>query len=89
MNIWPFSKSKRKITDTSVNLTKVITHNQHGGQGVSSVIPSHQDIAKNAYFQYIGEGMLGNHDVEHWLEAESQLREGRHYSQEHGYYIAG
>jgi hypothetical protein len=36
---------------------------------------SEQDIAQRAYALYLAQGGEDGHDVEHWLQAESELRE--------------
>ncbi len=36
--------------------------------------PSKEEIAKRAYELWLSHGCENGHDVEHWLEAERQLR---------------
>ena len=35
--------------------------------------PLRQDVARQAYFNYLEQGCQEGHDVEHWLDAETQL----------------
>jgi hypothetical protein len=50
----------------------------------SEVAPSAHDIAQRAYELYVEQGSRPGHDIEHWLEAEKQLREEYHRLQNHG-----
>lgn len=36
-------------------------------------IPAPDEVAKQAYFNYVNEGSESGHDVQHWLAAEAQL----------------
>ena len=38
--------------------------------------PTHDDIALRAYEIYLNNGALDGRDLEHWLRAEAELREG-------------
>ena len=44
-------------------------------------VPSAQDIAQRAYELYVKQGSRAGHDIEHWLEAEKQLRNEYHHLQ--------
>ncbi|HYF37932.1 MAG TPA: DUF2934 domain-containing protein [Prosthecobacter sp.] len=36
--------------------------------------PTHQEIAQHAYQIYVRNGRKDGHELEHWLEAEAELR---------------
>ena len=38
--------------------------------------PSHDDIARRAHELYVSSGFQGGREVEFWLEAEKQLKDG-------------
>jgi hypothetical protein len=45
-----------------------------GSLNPSQVIkPAPEEIAGKAYFIYVNEGFPHGHDVQHWLDAETQL----------------
>ncbi|SPE61554.1 hypothetical protein SBV1_730026 [Verrucomicrobia bacterium] len=48
--------------------------------------PSPDEVARRAYFAYVNEGSLPGHDVQHWLEAESQLLAERNLTRIHAFH---
>jgi hypothetical protein len=48
--------------------------------------PSPDEVARRAYFSYINQGSLPGHDVQHWLEAESELLAERNLTRVHGFH---
>jgi Fe-S cluster biosynthesis and repair protein YggX len=48
--------------------------------------PSPDEVARRAYFTYENEGSLPGHDVQHWLQAETQLIAERKLTMVHGYH---
>ena len=40
---------------------------------VEDFTPAPDDVAKQAYYNYVNEGSEAGHDVPHWLAAEAQL----------------
>jgi len=36
-------------------------------------VPSPDKVARMAYFNYVNQGSLPGHDMQHWLDAEAQL----------------
>jgi hypothetical protein len=48
--------------------------------------PSPDEVARRAYFTYVNQGSLPGHDVQHWLEAESQLLAERNLTRIHAYH---
>ncbi len=47
---------------------------------------SSDELARRAYFNYVNQGSLPGHDVQHWLEAEAQLLEERDLRRIHGFH---
>src|SRR3954465_1043894 len=43
------------------------------GQNEIGFIPSRDEVAKRAYFNYLARGAMPGHEVQQWLEAETQL----------------
>jgi hypothetical protein len=48
--------------------------------------PSPDEVARKAYFSYVNQGSLQGHEVQHWLEAESQLIAERNLTRVHGFH---
>ena len=48
--------------------------------------PSPDEVARRAYFTYVNQGSLPGHDVQHWLEAESQLLAERNLTRIHAFH---
>ncbi|MGA2028701.1 MAG: DUF2934 domain-containing protein [Verrucomicrobiota bacterium] len=48
--------------------------------------PSPDEVARKAYFSYVNQGSLQGHEVQHWLEAESQLIAERDLTRVHGFH---
>jgi hypothetical protein len=48
--------------------------------------PSADEVARRAYFTYVNQGSLPGHEVQHWLEAESQLIAERNLTRVHGFH---
>jgi hypothetical protein len=48
--------------------------------------PSPDVVARKAYFSYVNQGSLQGHEVQHWLEAESQLISERNLTRVHGFH---
>lgn len=49
-------------------------------------VPSPDEIARKAYFSYVNQGSSQGHEVQHWLEAESQLIAERNLTRAHGFH---
>ena len=49
-------------------------------------VPSPDEVARMAYFDYVNQGSLPGHDVQHWLEAEAHLLAQRNLTRVHGYH---
>lgn len=47
--------------------------------------PSADEVARRAYYNFISKGSQPGHDMQHWLEAETQLLAERSFSFEQGY----
>jgi hypothetical protein len=48
--------------------------------------PSPDEVARKAYFSYVNQGSSQGHEVQHWLEAESQLIAERNLTRVHGFH---
>ena len=48
--------------------------------------PSSDEVARKAYFSYVNQGSSQGHEVQHWLEAESQLLAERNLTRVHGFH---
>jgi len=48
--------------------------------------PSPDEVARKAYFNYENQGSLPGHDVQHWLEAETELIAERKLTRVHGFH---
>jgi hypothetical protein len=48
--------------------------------------PSPDEVARKAYFSYVNQGSSQGHEVQHWLEAESQLLAERNLTRVHGFH---
>jgi hypothetical protein len=57
-----------------------------GGNDPKEFAPSPDEVARRAYFTYVNQGSLDGHQVQHWLEAESQLRAERDQTRVHGFH---
>jgi hypothetical protein len=47
---------------------------------------SPDEIARRAYFNYVNQGSLPGHDVQHWLDAEAELLAERNLTRTHGFH---
>jgi hypothetical protein len=47
--------------------------------------PCAEEVATRAYFSYANQGFPHGRDVEHWLEAESEILTERNLTRTHGY----
>jgi len=48
--------------------------------------PAPEEVARKAYFSYVNQGSSQGHEVQHWLEAESQLLAERKLTRTHGFH---
>ena len=48
--------------------------------------PSPDEVARRAYFNYVNEGSLPGHDVQHWLAAEAHLLAERNLTRAHAFH---
>jgi len=52
----------------------------------TAFVPSPDEVARKAYFNYVNQDSLPGHDVQHWLEAEAQLLAERNLTRIHGFH---
>jgi len=55
-------------------------------QGAIAFTPSPDEVARRAYFTYVNDGSRPGRDVQHWLDAESQLIAERNLTRTHGFH---
>jgi hypothetical protein len=48
--------------------------------------PAADEVARRAYFSYVGEGSQPGRDVQHWLKAEADLLAERNLTRTHGFH---
>ena len=48
--------------------------------------PSPDEVARRAYLNYVNDGAQPGRDVQHWLEAEKQLRVERDLTRVHAFH---
>jgi hypothetical protein len=49
----------------------------------NSSAPTHDEISARAYEIYLREGCVAGRDLEHWLQAETELRNGNGFGNGH------
>ena len=49
-------------------------------------VPSADEVARRAYFNYVNEGSPQGRDVQHWLNAEEELTKERNFTRAHGFH---
>ncbi len=55
-------------------------------QEAMDFVPSPDEVARKAYFNYQNEGLQPGRDVEHWLSAEADLIADRNLTRVHGFH---
>jgi hypothetical protein len=55
-------------------------------QGAKNFVPSPDEVARKAYFNYVNQGSKPGHEVQHWLKAEADLIAERNRTREHGFH---
>ena len=58
-------------------------NNRKNGGASTSAEPSRDEIASRAYQIYVRKGQPEGHDLENWLEAETELKRERNGSAQH------
>jgi len=77
-----FSRGHNQKPASALPLTPAADLNQSG----IDFAPSADEVARRAYFTYVNQGSLPGHEVQHWLEAESELIAERNLTCVHGYH---
>ena len=52
----------------------------------TNFVPSPDEVARRAYFNYESQGSVPGHDVQHWLKAEADLLEEHNLTRVHGFH---
>src|ERR1035438_10618279 len=55
-------------------------------QNETDFVRSPDEVARRAYFNYLSQGSLHGHHVQHWLEDEAQLLAERNLTRVHGFH---
>ena len=55
-------------------------------QNENDFAPSADEVARRAYFSFVNQGSLPGNHMQHWLEAEAQLRAERNLTRVHGFH---
>ena len=55
-------------------------------RGEDEFVPSPDEVARRAYFNYVNQGSPPEQDVQHWLEAEAELIAERNLTRVHGFH---
>ena len=56
------------------------------GGNETEFVPSGDEVARRAYFNYESQGSIPGHDVQHWLKAEADLLAERNLTRVHGFH---
>ena len=54
--------------------------------GKIDFVPSPDEISRRAYFTYVNQGSRPGQDVQHWLDAETELLAERNRTRVHGFH---
>lgn len=54
--------------------------------GALTFVPNPDEVARKAYFAYVNHGSRPGHEVQHWLQAESELIAERNRTRTHGFH---
>jgi len=76
--------SSRKQSKAAVTLLQSAVR-AHVNSSAIDFSPSADEVAMRAYYNFISKGSKPGHDLQHWLEAETQLLAERSYSFEQNY----
>ena len=55
-------------------------------QSKTDFAPSPDEVSRRAYFTYVNQGSRSGHEVQHWLEAETQLLAERKTTRIHAFH---
>jgi hypothetical protein len=59
---------------------------KESGREAKTFVPSPDEVARKAYFNYENEGSRPGRDVQHWLAAEADLIAERNLTRGHGFH---
>jgi Protein of unknown function (DUF2934) len=66
-----FSKNQKPATASTAAAPALLNQNE------INFTPSPDDVARRAYFTYVNQGSPQGHEVQHWLQAETELIQER------------
>ena len=69
------TRTRKPRTTTETSTTPSLSHANNGVNHADNAL-SHSDIAHRAYELFLSSGAMHGRDLEHWLQAESELRNG-------------
>ena len=76
--------SSRKQSKAAVTLLQATVLAEVNPSAIDSS-PSADDVAERAYYNFISKGSQPGHDMQYWLEAETQLLAERSFSSDQSY----
>ena len=69
------TRARKPRTATETSTTPSLSHANNGSNHADNAL-NHSDIAHRAYELFLISGAMHGRDLEHWLQAESELRGG-------------
>lgn len=76
-----FSRNQNQTPSSESRAAPITNSNQN--QNEVDFVPSPEEVSRRAYFSYVNQGSLSGHEVQHWLEAETQLIAERKLTRTH------
>ena len=67
------TRARKPRTTTETSTTPSLSHANNGLNHADNAL-NHSDIAHRAYELFLSSGAMHGRDLEHWLQAESELR---------------
>ena len=68
------TRARKPRTTTETSTTPSLSHAGNGNHADNAL--NHSDIAHRAYELFLSSGAMHGRDLEHWLQAERELRGG-------------
>jgi DUF2934 family protein len=76
---FPLGQSEKQMLAGGCRLTAV----EELSQSKMDFAPPSDEVASRAYFSYVNQGSQPGHDVQHWLDAETELIAERYLGRVH------
>jgi hypothetical protein len=75
-----FSKNQNPATVSPLTAPELLSQNE------INFTPSPDEVARRAYFTYVNQGSPQGHEVQHWLQAETELLQERRLTRIHRFH---